>query len=120
MKLNKITFQAVDYELALDVSDVVIWVLQVPGVGRRGRQAVRLGLEDDKALLQVQGPRRRVHRGHLASARDLQGGHRGLGRCHQVLGLNAGQCNMGTCRCVKHFRSNIGHFHCVELPNMGA
>lgn len=47
-----------------------------------------LGLEDDEAVQEVEGSRRRVYHRDVAPPRAQPPTHRRLGRTYQVLGLN--------------------------------
>ena len=59
----------------------------LPGVRRRRRKGVRVGLEDDEAVQQVQGTRECLHRMHLAPPRNVEAPYLRLGRSNQALGL---------------------------------
>ena len=62
----------------------------VPGIRWRRREGLRLGLEDDQDVQQVQGSRQRLHRVHVASSRNIEAAHVRLGRPDQVVGLRGG------------------------------
>lgn len=62
--------------------------LQLSGIRRRGRQVLHLGLEDDEAVQEVEGARRRLYNLAVAPARAQPPPHRRLGWSDQVLGLN--------------------------------
>lgn len=87
LRINK-SLSRIRHSFRLIPRAIEISRFQLPGIGRRGRQVLHMGLEDNEIVQEVEGARRCVHRRAVASARALEARHRRMGRQDQVLGLN--------------------------------